>query len=157
MDFNSLANNEQPHSLEAEQTVLGAVLKDPDTLSIAMNYIKPESFYVPMHRELFSIIIRLFTMGVNSDIITVLNEAVREKVFESSKAGKEYLATIVESVPSTSNIESYCKIVEEKYYVRSLISSAKDIINMCTSGNLHPFNHKQAYGRRRQSLYEIYR
>ena len=134
MDFNSLSSGEQPYSLEAEQTVLGAVLTDPETLSVAMNYVKPESFYITMHRELFSIIIRLFTMGVNSDIITVLNEAVKAKIFENSKAGKEYLATIVESVPSTQNIESYCKIVEEKYYIRSLINSAKDIIEMCNSG-----------------------
>lgn len=133
MDFN-LESMELPYNLEAEQTVLGALLIDPESLSVAMNYIKPESFYVTKHRDLFSIIIRLFSLGVHADIITVINEAVRDGIFESTSAGKEYLASIMEAVPTTSNIESYCKIVEEKYYVRSLITAAKDIIEAASSG-----------------------
>jgi replicative DNA helicase len=134
MDINSLSSGELPYSLEAEQTVLGAVLLNPDALNIAMNYVKPESFYISMHKELFSIIIRLFSMGVNSDVITVLDEAVKAKVFESSKAGKEYLSQIAEGVPTTKNIESYCKIVEEKYYIRALITSSREIIEACSTG-----------------------
>ncbi|MCD7730390.1 MAG: replicative DNA helicase [Oscillospiraceae bacterium] len=134
MDIGSLTAGELPYSLEAEQTVLGAVLLDNDALSVAMNYLKPESFYVSMHKELFSIIIRFFTMGTDADIITVLNEAVKAKVFENAKVGKEYLSTIMEGVPTTRNIESYCRIVEGKYYIRSLISASKEIIEMCSSG-----------------------
>ncbi len=133
MDFN-LESMELPYNLEAEQTVLGALLIDPESLSVAMNYIKPESFYVSKHRDLFAIIVRLFSLGVSADIITVINEAVRDGIFESTGAGKEYLASIMESVPTTKNIESYCKIVEEKYYVRSLISAARDIIEASTTG-----------------------
>ena len=99
-----------------------------------MNYIKPESFYVSKHRDLFAIIIRLFSLGVNADIITVINEAVKDGIFESSTAGKEYLAAVMEGVPTTKNIESYCKIVEEKYYTRSLITSAKEIIEAASAG-----------------------
>lgn len=124
-----------PHSVEAEQTVLGAVLMDPAQLDVAMEHIKPESFYVKSHRQLFAIIIRLFAMGVDADIITVLDEAVREGVFESSAAGKEYLSNIMKGVPSLGNVESYCRIIEEKYYIRSLIQAAKDIIVNCTEGS----------------------
>ena len=131
----SAASGELPYSLEAEQTVLGAVLLDRDVLSVAMNYVKPESFFVTMHKDLFAIIIRFFTLGVNSDIITVLDAAVKEKIFADSKSGKEYLSTIAQSVPSTQNIESYCKIVEEKYYIRTLITTAHEIIDMCSSGD----------------------
>lgn len=133
MDFN-FNSGELPYSLEAEQTVLGALLLDPESLSVAMTYIKPDSFYVSKHRDLFAIIIRLFTLGVNADIITVINEAVKEGVFESSSAGKEYLAAIMEGVPTTKNIESYCKIVEEKYYTRQLIVTAREIIEVSSSG-----------------------
>lgn len=133
MDFD-ISSAELPYNLEAEQTVLGALLLDPESLSVAMNYIKPESFYVSKHRDLFAIIIRLFSLGVNADIITVINEAVKDGIFESSTAGKEYLAAIMEGVPTTKNIESYCKIVEEKYYIRSLITSAKEIIEAATAG-----------------------
>lgn len=133
MDFD-ISSAELPYNLEAEQTVLGALLLDPESLSVAMNYIKPESFYVSKHRDLFAIIIRLFSLGVNADIITVINEAVKDGIFESSTAGKEYLAAIMEGVPTTKNIESYCKIVEEKYYIRSLITSAKEIIEAASAG-----------------------
>ncbi|MGN0674317.1 MAG: replicative DNA helicase [Oscillospiraceae bacterium] len=133
MDLN-LDIGELPYNLEAEQTVLGALLLDPESISIAMNYIKPDSFYVTKHRDLFAIIIRLFTLGVNADIITVINDAVKEGIFESTTAGKEYLASIMESVPTTKNIESYCKIVEEKYYIRSLITTARDIIEASSAG-----------------------
>ncbi|MGN1090504.1 MAG: replicative DNA helicase, partial [Huintestinicola sp.] len=135
MDFDELAGREMPHSIEAEQTVLGAVLMDSELLSTVMNYVKPESFYVSKHRDLFAIIMRLFTLGVDSDIITVLDEAVREGIFESSSAGKEYLAAIMEGVPTLANIESYCKIVEEKYYLRSLVEAAKKIITDCTESS----------------------
>lgn len=133
MDFD-INSTELPYNLEAEQTVLGALLLDPESLSVAMNYIKPESFYVSKHRDLFAIIIRLFSLGVNADIITVINEAVKDGIFESSTAGKEYLAAVMEGVPTTKNIESYCKIVEEKYYTRSLITSAREIIEAASAG-----------------------
>lgn len=133
MDLN-LDTGELPYNLEAEQTVLGAILLDPESLSAAMNYIKPDSFYVSKHRDLFAIIIRLFTLGVNADIITVINEAVKDGVFESSTAGKEYLASIMEGVPTTKNVESYCKIVEEKYYIRQLITTAREIIEISSAG-----------------------
>ena len=132
MEFDEIAAREMPHSVEAEQTVLGAVLTDTELLSTVMNYLKAESFYVEKHKKLFSIIIRLFTMGTDSDIITVLDEAVREGIFEDSASGKSYLAAIMEGVPTLANIESYCKIVEEKYYLRSLALAAKTIIANCT-------------------------
>lgn len=132
MEFDEIAAREMPHSVEAEQTVLGAVLTDPDLLSTVMNYLKSESFYVDKHKKLYSIILRLFSVGTESDIITVLDEAVREGVFEDSASGKSYLAAIMEGVPTLANIESYCKIVEEKYYLRSLALAAKKIIQNCT-------------------------
>lgn len=133
MDLSDFSTEELPYSLEAEQTVLGAVLIDREVLPSVMKYIKPDSFYVSKHKDLFAIIVRLFSMGVNADIITVLNEAVNENVFESSAVGKQYLVTIMDLVPSVGNIESYCKIVEEKYYIRSLILASKDIIKNATS------------------------
>lgn len=133
MDLN-INTGELPFSLEAEQTVLGALLLDPEAITLAMNYIKADSFYVSKHKELFAVIMRLFTLGVNADIITVIDEAVKEGIFESSSAGKEYLAGIMEGVPTTKNIESYCKIVEEKYYIRQLITTAREIIEISSAG-----------------------
>lgn len=151
MDFD-INSTELPYNLEAEQTVLGALLLDPESLSVAMDYIKPDSFYVTKHRDLFSIIIRQFSLGVKTDIITVIDEAVREGIFESSSAAKEYLAALMEGVPTTKNIESYCKIVEEKYYTRSLITSAREIIEAASTGQE---NAQQLLDFAEQKIYDI--
>lgn len=151
MDFD-INSTELPYNLEAEQTVLGALLLDPESLSVAMDYIKPDSFYVSKHRDLFSIIIRQFSLGVKTDIITVIDEAVREGIFESSSAAKEYLAALMEGVPTTKNIKSYCKIVEEKYYTRSLITSAKEIIEAASAGQE---NAQQLLDFAEQKIYDI--
>ncbi len=135
MEYLDITSKEMPHSVEAEQTVLGALLIDQDLLSVVMEHLKAESFYVAKHRELFNIIVRQFSMNVDSDIITVVEESVREKIFENAQIGKTYLASIMEGVPSLANIESYCKIIAEKFYLRSLIEAAKEIIRNCTESN----------------------
>lgn len=62
----------------------------------------------------------MFTSGEKADVITVLNAAVERKVFETAAEGRNYLAALVNIVPSVSNIERYCEIVAEKYYIRCL-------------------------------------
>jgi len=135
MELPDLASREMPHSVEAEQTVLGAILIDSEQLSLVMEHIKPESFYVSKHRDLYNIILRQFTLGIDTDIITVIDEAVKANVFESAEAGKNYLAAIMQGVPTLANLESYCRIVEEKYYLRSLIEASTEIIRNCTESS----------------------
>lgn len=106
---------ELPFSLEAEQTVLGAILQDPNVLPVVLETVRPECFFNPQHQELFQIILQMFTSGERADVVTVLNVAVQRKVFETAAEGRNYLAALINSVPSTSNIESYCAIVTEKY------------------------------------------
>lgn len=123
-----------PYNLEAEQTVLGAMLIDPEVLSTVLDYLKPESFYRQQHRDIFSIIVRMFGNGQQADIITVMNEAVAMGIFETSAMAKTYLKGIMENVPSVSNVESYCKIVEDKFYIRSLITASREIIDLAQDG-----------------------
>lgn len=127
MDFEANIG-ELPFSLEAEQAVLGALVLEPESISVAMGCIKPDSFYVAKHRDIFAIMVRLFTLNTNADLITVINEAVKEKVFESSADGREYLAGLANDIFTIKNLENYCKIVEEKYYIRQLITAAREII-----------------------------
>lgn len=131
----NLISRELPYSLEAEQTVLGALLIDPSVLSTVLDYLKPECFYREQHREIFSTIIRMFSNGQNADIITVMNEAVAAGIFENAAMAKTYLKGIMESVPSVSNISSYCRIVEDRYYIRSLITAAREIIDDAADGS----------------------
>ncbi len=138
MDISTSVENfigkDLPYSLEAEQTILGALLIDPSVLSVVLEHIKPESFYREQHRNIFSIILRMFGNGQEADIITVMNEVVATGIFETSAMAKTYLKGIMENVPSVSNIESYCKIVEDKFYIRALITASREIMDMAYDG-----------------------
>ena len=137
MDFDiqsDLIGKEIPYSLEAEQTVLGGVLIDSQkTLPTVIETLKPECFYNEKHKQIFSIMLRMFTNNETVDIVTVGNEAFEIGVFETSVMSKTYLKGMMENVPSISNIASYCKIIEDKFYLRSLIETAKDIIDKASS------------------------
>lgn len=120
-----------PFSAEAEQSVLGAMLLEPSCISTVLEYVStPDCFYRPQHRQLFSVLLQMFTMGENIDLITVLEAAKREQIFASDEDAKIYLTQLVQIVPSISNIESYAQIVQEKHYIRSLMFAARDIIEM---------------------------
>ena len=126
-----------PHSVEAEQSVLGSILLAPEMLSVALDYIKPETFYVEQHKELFRLMTAMFATGTQAeqmDIVVVLNEAVRQGVFENAAEGRRYLTSLAESVPSADNIVSYCKILAEKYCARSLATVARDLLREITAG-----------------------
>ncbi len=129
-----LSSRELPHSIEAEQSVIGAVLADPSVLPVVIEKIKPEFFFNEQHKSIYSIILRMFTGGQPVDIVTVLNEAEKLHIFESASEGRRYLAEIGNTLPSTSNIESYCKIVADKYYIRSLGFAARAILEDIQAG-----------------------
>ena len=118
-----------PHSVEAEQSVLGAILLDPGCISTALEYIKSDSFYLKQHQQLFSLMISMFSTAKSIDYVTVLNEAVAAQIFDSEQSAKVYLAQLMELVPSTANVESYCRIVQERHYLRSLMQVAHEIID----------------------------
>lgn len=129
MEYEEFTDKELPYSLEAEQTILGAILIDQSVISEILENITAESFFNEQHRRLFTIMLRMFTSGVKSDVITVLNEAVRDGIFESAQEGRNYLASLVNMVPSVDNIGSYCQIVAEKYYIRSLALVARELLH----------------------------
>ena len=85
-------------NLEAEQSVLGAILIDPSCLSDVMVYISVDSFSRPQNRELYAIILRMFASGQPIDFVTVLNEAIADKVFENEGDAKVYLAELAQIV-----------------------------------------------------------
>ncbi len=147
-----LTGRDLPYSLEAEQTVLGVLLLNPDALPTVIARLKPECFYREQHRQIYSIILRMFSNGQNADIITVMNETVASGVFETSEMAKTYLKGIMEGVPSTSNVASYCKIVEDKYLIRSLMTVAREVLDSCADGSEDP---RVLLDLAEQKIYEI--
>jgi replicative DNA helicase len=114
--------------MEAEQCVLACILIDGMSIVKVIDKLKVDYFYNEINRKLYSIMVMMFTSALPIDIVTVLDVANREKLFLTDGEVKKYLSDLAELLPTTANMEAYAKIVEEKYYVRSLISIADDII-----------------------------
>ena len=86
----TFSDKELPYSMEAEQTILGAILINSDVLPTVVDLIGAESFYNEQHRQLYNIMLRLFTGGAQADIVVVLNEAMKAGVFETVQEGRKY-------------------------------------------------------------------
>ena len=130
----SLDDISMPFSLEAEQAVLGCILIEPSCISQVLIMIKPEYFYLPQHRAIFTVMQEIDTVGGKVDPLIVLERLKNDKVYDDA-SGKTYLYQLAQSVPSTDNVESYCRIIKEKFYVRTLISVSKEIIEDSVSSD----------------------
>ena len=117
-----------PYNMQAEQSVLGAVLLKPDTLTDLVEILKPEMFYTRQNAQIWTEMLRLFTNDQTIDFVTLLDAVVSDGVFSSADEAKIYLTGLAETVPSISNVKAYAQIVQEKYLVRQLMGVAKDIL-----------------------------
>ncbi|MEG2174776.1 MAG: replicative DNA helicase [Oscillospiraceae bacterium] len=134
-DFNFTAYpGELPYSLEAEQSVLGALLLDASCVPVVVQYLSPESFYRPQHRDLFAIVLRKFIGADAIDFVTVLEAACREQVFQTDQDAKIYLTQLVQIVPSTANVEDYARIVQDKHWRRSIIGVCTKVMAASREG-----------------------
>jgi replicative DNA helicase len=123
-----------PFSPEAEQSVLGAVLLDASCMDrVAEILPKPEYFYLTSNQRIYGVMLRMFTEGRPIDFVTVLESLKQSGDFDEAD-GKTYLLQLAQLVPSISNVESYAKIVRDKYDVRTLITTARDIIEEASAG-----------------------
>ena len=117
-----------PFSAEAEQSVLGAILLDSDCLPSVMDILpSDEYFHIATHQQIYRSMIDLFTLNRPVDFITVLEQLRSNKDFDEAYS-KTYLMQLAEIVPSISRVTDYAKIVRDKYMVRSLIVSSREII-----------------------------
>jgi len=116
-----------PHSLEAEQSVLGAMIIDKEAIYVAVEWLSPEDFYKEANREIFEAILSLFNRNEPVDIIT-LSEELKKRGTLENVGGVSYLTDLSGGVATTSNIKYYCKIVKEKSTLRSLIKTCDEII-----------------------------
>ncbi|PIU68035.1 MAG: replicative DNA helicase [Armatimonadetes bacterium CG07_land_8_20_14_0_80_40_9] len=117
-----------PQSLEAEQSVLGSMLQEGEAITKAVEFLRADYFYREAHRLIFAAIIELYNRGEPADLITVV-EILKSKDQLEAIGGTTYLATLINGVPTSANVEYYAKIVEEKAMLRSLISAGTQIVN----------------------------
>ena len=125
MEFNKVP----PHDLEAEQAVLGCMLTDKDAVISAVETLTEDDFYREDNKIIYKAILNLYNRAEPIDIITLKSELSAIGKFEAV-GGLEYLAELPDKVPTTSNVERYIKIVEEKSTLRTLIKTANDLISL---------------------------
>ncbi|MCI8546113.1 MAG: replicative DNA helicase [Clostridia bacterium] len=116
-----------PHDVEAEQAILGCMLTDKDSVIAAIEVLKDNDFYREDNKAIYEAMLSLYGRGEPIDIITVKAELVENGKFDQV-GGLEYLAMLPEKVPTTTNVDKYIKIVEEKSLLRNLIKTANEMI-----------------------------
>lgn len=127
MDITAQAQRIPPHSLEAEQSVLGSMLLDKEAVAAASEVLQGEDFYSDAHKEIYEAILDIYDRSEPVDLVT-LAEALRQRGSLEAVGGGTYISDLSMSVPSTANVRYYIRIVEEKSILRRLISASNDII-----------------------------
>jgi replicative DNA helicase len=116
-----------PHSTEAERSVLGAVLLDNDQFHKAQELLFAAAFYSARHRTIFQAMEGLVESGAVIDLVTLKDRLERSRDLEAC-GGPAYLASLLDGVPRSVNVEHYARIVREKAVLRALIQSAQGIL-----------------------------
>ncbi|MCH5204151.1 MAG: replicative DNA helicase [Oscillospiraceae bacterium] len=125
-----------PCNISAERSVLGCVFADNNrkgVLGDVISSLRAEHFYIELHSSIYSVMARLYLAGTRLDAVVILNECIKEGIFESEAEAASCAKELMDSAPSSSAITSYAKIVVEKYMLRSLILAANDIIRTASA------------------------
>ena len=120
-----LLNRQPPHSLEAEQSVLGSILIDSHCLTDVIGLVKPEDFYLPQNREIYETIYTMFNFSQTIDPVTVLDKMRELGVYQDQS--RDYIMQLMEITPTAANVVRYAKIVRERSMLRGLAQAGLDI------------------------------
>ena len=125
--MSSSAQRVPPHSIEAEQSVLGSMLLDANAVTQAMETLATEDFYTPGHQKIYAAMASLHLDGQPVDLVTVLEKMNQQGTLESA-GGMEYLTTLSNLVPTTANVSQYIKIVEDRSVLRGVIDAGSHMV-----------------------------
>ncbi len=127
MDQNVLKDSVPPHSIEAEQAVLGSLLLDwNNAIANVVSYLRPDRFYSIQHQLIFDAMLKLFNQNKICDTLSLSNQLSIDDNLEKA-GGNAYLASLTDTVPSSANIEYYAKIVMDRATRRDLIRASSEI------------------------------
>ena len=115
-----------PHHLEAERSVLGAMLQSSEAVMLAQESLAPDDFYDPAHREIFDAMMNLAGHARPVDLVTLDEELSRRGSLEGV-GGLDYLISLSQFVPTTANAGAYIRIIDEKSTLRRLIAASQEI------------------------------
>lgn len=140
-----------PQNIEAEQSILGAILIDNDALPRALEILDAEDFYKQSHRKLFNAMLELFEKSEPIDLITLTDYLKRENELETV-GGISYLSSLVNMIPTAANIKYHSKIVREKGLLRGLLRSSNEIASRIYESN---FDAEELVDYAEKSIFDI--
>ena len=123
-----LMARQQPHDLDAEQSVLGSILIDSRCITDVIGVVQPEDFYLQQNREIFEVIYSMFNLAQAIDPVTVLDKMREAGVYHDNS--RDYIMQLMEITPTAANAVRYANIVREKAMLRSLSQAGVDITEM---------------------------
>lgn len=129
----ALIKRVMPHSVEAEQSVVGAMLMDKDAITTASEIISGNDFYQSAYGIIFDSMVELLNESKPVDLIT-LQERLKEKDVPAEVASLEFVKELVTAVPTSANVKYYAQIVADKSMMRKLIKLNEEIANTCYAG-----------------------
>ena len=129
----ALIKRVMPHSIEAEQSVVGAMLMDKDAILTAAEIVSGQDFYQTAYGVIFDSMVELFNEGKPVDLVT-LQERLKEKDVPPEIASLEFVRDLVSAVPTSANVKYYAQIVADKSMLRKLIKLHDEISNTCYAG-----------------------
>jgi len=121
-----------PFSLIAEQSLLGAILIDPDCFNEIAGMVSESDFYHTEHAQIFTAMQELFTNSKEIDIVTLIDTLVTRGIYSKS-GGEDYIRTLGQIVPNSLNVKDYAKIVKDKSMLRLLINTCGEISDIAMS------------------------
>ena len=129
----ALLKRVMPHSIEAEQSVIGAMIMDRDAVTVASEMLNVEDFYQKQYGILFEAMTELYSEGKPIDLITLQNR-LKEKDVPPEISSLEFVRDMITTVPTSANVKYYAEIVSEKALLRRLIKVNEDIAAECYAG-----------------------
>ncbi len=127
MPTSSEAYKVPPHDIEAEKSVLGAILIDSSAMNLVAEFLRAEHFYLPEHQIIYSAMIVLFEKQQPIDLVTIQDELKREGQIKKI-GGKKYLSELINTVPTSAYVEHYGRIVKDHYAKRKLIELSSRMV-----------------------------
>lgn len=119
---------QEPYSMDAEQAVLGAILIDSNCYDRVSGILRTaDCFYIPQHKAIYTIIANFKLLNQKVDALIVAEELRKNGTYDEA-SGKNYLVQLAQSVPSVANVENYANIIKEKYYLRTLMDAASEML-----------------------------
>jgi len=140
-----------PHSVEAEQSVLGGIFFSPDSFNKIVDLLRVDDFYRGPHKHIFGAMISLYEKSEPIDIITV-SEMLNDKEELEAAGGRPYLMDLAMSVATAENITYYANIIRSKATLRKLITAGNDISGLCYQAGVVP---EEAIDIAQQKVFEI--